>query len=74
MTCALAIDGAPQIDHASINLEVDLAVRFGTMLAQIHRDHGSEMVQPPPKGPSGDHDAEFRQQLFGSRKLRVNRT
>jgi hypothetical protein len=50
---ALGVDGAPQINHAPGNLEINLVkmpsrVRLGAPPAQICRDHRPEMVHPTP--------------------------
>ena len=52
---ALAVDGSPKIDKASVDLEIDLVemprgVRPGPALAQVRRNHRPEMVHPPPNG------------------------
>jgi hypothetical protein len=64
-----AIDGAPQINQASINFLIDFVqvpgrVGLGSAFAQARCDHRSAMVDPTPNGLVRDHDAAFRQQLF----------
>ena len=66
---ALGIHGAPKIDHAAGDFQIDLiqmpgSVGLGSTFAQIRRDHGPEMVHPAPNSLVGDHDAPFRQQVF----------
>ena len=66
---ALAVDGAPQIDHAAGNLEINLVkmpsrVRLGATFAQICRDHRPEMVHPAPNRFVRDGDSALRQQIF----------
>src|SRR5512139_2372350 len=66
---AFSVDGAPQIDQAAIDLQVDLikmpgAVRPGPAFAQVRRDQRSEMVHPAPDGLIGKPNAAFRQQVF----------
>jgi hypothetical protein len=63
------LDGAPKIDHAAGDFQIDLiqmpgSVGLGSTFAQIRRDHGPEMVHPAPNSLLGDHDAPFRQQVF----------
>jgi hypothetical protein len=62
---ALGIHGAPEIDHAAIDFQIDLVkmpggVGLGSTFAQVRRDHGPEMIHPAPYGLVGDHDAPFR--------------
>src|SRR5450432_939729 len=66
---ALSVDGAPKIDHAAGDFQIDFIqmpgrVRSGAALAQIRRDHRPEMIHPTPNGLVGDRDAAFRQQIF----------
>src|SRR5271166_4700245 len=58
---ALGVDGAPQINHAAIDLEIDfieMPSRMGlwSAFAQVRRDHRSEMVHPAPNRFVGDYD------------------
>ena len=66
---AFGVDGAPQVDHTAINLEVDLVqmpgrVGLWSALAQVRGDHGPEMVYPAPKRLLGNREAALRQQIF----------
>ncbi len=62
---ALGVNGAPQIDHATANLEINLVkmpsrVRLGASLAQICRDHRPKMVHPAPNRFVRDCDCALR--------------
>src|SRR5512139_1253100 len=66
---AFGVDGAPQIDKAAIDLQVDLikmpgAMRPGPAFAQVRGDQRPEMVHPTPDGLVGKPNAAFRQQVF----------
>jgi hypothetical protein len=66
---ALGIHGAPKIDHAAGDFQIDLiqipgSVGLGSTFAQIRPDHGPEMIHPAPNSLVGDHDPAFRQQVF----------
>ena len=66
---ALGVDGAPQIDHAAIDFQIDFVkmpsrIGFGSAFAQVRRDHRSEVVHPAPDSFVGHHDTTFRQQIF----------
>ena len=66
---AFAIDGAPQINQASINLQKDFVqvpgrVGLGSAFAKIGRDLRSKMIYPSPHCLIGDRDPAFRQQIF----------
>ena len=59
---ALGVHGAPKIDHAAGDFQIDLIqvpgrVGLGSTFAEIRRDHGPEMIHPAPDGLVGDHDA-----------------
>jgi hypothetical protein len=74
---ALGVDGAPQIDHAAGNLEINLVkmpsrARLGATLAQICRDHRSEMVHPAPNRFVRDRDSALRQQIFDVAKRKYS--
>ena len=50
---ALGIDGAPKIDHAAVDFQIDLVqmpgrVGLGPTFAQIRCDHGPKMIYPAP--------------------------
>ncbi len=52
---ALGIHGAPKIDHAAGDFQIDLIqmpgrVGLGSTFAQVRRDHWSEMIHPAPNG------------------------
>src|SRR5580700_653124 len=66
---ALGVHGAPKIDHAAGDFQIDLiqmpgSVGLGSTFAQIRRDHRPKMIHPAPNSLVGDHDAPFRQQVF----------
>jgi len=66
---AFGVDGAPQIDQAAIDLQVDLiemprAVRPGPAFAQVRRDQRPKVVHPTPNGLVGKPNTAFRQQVF----------
>ena len=66
---AFGIDGPPQVDHAAINLEIDLVqvpgrVGLWSALAQVCGDHGAKMVHPPANCLVRDRDTSLRQQIF----------
>src|SRR3984893_11393995 len=66
---AFGIDGAPEIDHAAIDFQIDLVQMPSRMglraaLAQIRRNYWSEMVYPAPNGLVGDHDPTLGQQIL----------
>src|SRR5450432_2360499 len=66
---AFGVDGAPQIEHAASDLQIDhvqmpCRVRLWTPFAQVHCDHRTEMVYPPPDCFVGDRDPTFRQQIL----------
>jgi hypothetical protein len=63
------IDGAPQIDHATIDFQIDLVQMPSCMglraaFAQVCRDYWSEMVYPSPNGLVGDHNPMLGQQIL----------
>ena len=66
---ALGVDGAPQVDHAAIDLEINLIqmparVGFRSASTQVRCDHRPEMVYPAPNGLVGDRNAALCQQVF----------
>ena len=66
---AFRVDGAPEIDETSINLEIDLVqmpdrVWLGSTFAQVRRNHRTEMVPPSPDRLVGDSNAALRQQIL----------
>ena len=63
---ALGIDGAPKIDHAAIDFQIDFVempsrLGLGSAFPQVRCDLRPEMVHPAPNSFVGDHDAAFRQ-------------
>lgn len=65
----LGIDSTPQVDHAAIDLEIDLIqvpvrVWLRAALAQVRCDHRPEMIYPAPNELVGDGNAAFCQQVF----------
>ena len=66
---ALGVNGSPEIDQATIDLEIDLVempdgVRLRPAFTQVSRDHGSKMVHPATHRLIGNHDSAFRQQIL----------
>ena len=66
---SFAIDGAPQINQASINLQIDFVqmpsgVRLRPAFTKVSRDYRSKMIDPSSHGLAGDRDSTFRQQIF----------
>ena len=66
---SFTIDGAPQINQASINLQIDFVqmprcVRLRPAFAKIGRDLGSKMIDLSSHNFIRDHDPAFRQQIF----------
>ena len=75
---ALGVDGAPQIYHPPIDLQIDFVkmpnrVGLRTALAQMRGDHRSEMIYPAAHGFVGDRDPALGEQILDVTKLRVNR-
>jgi hypothetical protein len=69
---ALCIHGAPKIDHAAGDFQIDLVkmpggVGLRSTFAQVRRDHGPEMIHPAPNGLVGDQDAPFRRWRWARR-------
>jgi hypothetical protein len=65
----LGVDGAPQVDHAAVDLEIDLievSARVGSRsaFAQVRGDHRPEMDNPAPNGLVGSRNAAFCQQVL----------
>ena len=63
------IDGLPQIDHATVDLDVDLVQMPGLVgprsaLAKIRCDPRPEMIHSAPNGLVRNRDAAFRQQIL----------
>jgi hypothetical protein len=66
---ALGIDGAPQVGHAAIDLEIDFIqmparVAFRSAFTQVRCNHGPEVVYPASNGLVGDRNAALCQQVF----------
>src|SRR5271157_1162473 len=66
---ALSVDSPPEIDHTAVDFQIDLVemasrMRFQTTLAQVGRDHRSEMVHPTPNRLVRHRDSAFRQQIL----------
>ena len=64
-----AIRGAPEINHASIDLEIDLvqmpsSVGPWSTFAQTSSDLRSKVVDPTAHGLTGHDDPAFSQQIF----------
>src|SRR5207248_3287763 len=63
------VHGAPQIDHAAIDFEIDLVempdrMGLGSAFAQVCCDHRSKMVHPAPNGFIGHQDPALGQQIL----------
>jgi hypothetical protein len=63
---ALGVDGAPEVDQAPIDLEIDLVempdrMRLRSAFAQVRCDLRPEMVHPAAHRLIGDPDSAFRQ-------------
>src|SRR5271166_1838339 len=66
---ALSVDSPQEIDHTAGDFQIDLVempsrMRFQTTLAQVGRDHRSEMVHPTPNRLVRHRDSAFRQQIL----------
>ena len=66
---ALGVDGTPEVDQATVDLEIDLVempsrMRLRPAFAKIGRDLGSKMVHPAAHRLIGNHDSAFRQQIL----------
>jgi hypothetical protein len=66
---ALGIDGTPEIDQATVDLEIDFVempdgMRLRPAFAKIGCDLGSKMVHPAAHRLIGNHDSAFRQQIL----------
>jgi hypothetical protein len=66
---ALGIHGTPEVDQATINLEIDFVQMPGRVglrpaFAKISRDLGSKMVHPAAHRLIGDHDPTLGQQIL----------
>ena len=66
---AFSINSAPEIDHASVDLEIDLiqmpgCVGLRSALAQVCSDQWPKVVHPAPDRLVGDRDAAFGEQIL----------
>src|ERR1700730_14960094 len=66
---ALGIHGTPEVDQATIDLEIDFVEMPGHMrlrpaFAKIGRDHGSKMVHPAAHRLIGNQDPTLSQQIL----------
>ncbi len=66
---AFSINSAPEIDHASVDLEIDLIQMLGCVglrpaLAQVSSDQWPKVVHPAPYRLVGDSDAAFGEQIL----------
>src|SRR5271166_3559424 len=66
---ALGVDGAPQVNHAPIDFQIDLVempsrMRFQAALSQVGRNHRSEMVHPTPNRLVRHRHSAFGQQIL----------
>jgi hypothetical protein len=65
----LGVHGTPEVDQATVDLEIDLVempsrMRLRPAFAKIGRDLGSKMVHPAAHRLIGNHDSAFRQQIL----------
>src|SRR5208337_3595047 len=65
----LGVDGAPEVDQATVDLEIDFVempdgMRLRPAFAKIGRDRGSKMVHPAASRLIGNHVSAFRQQIL----------
>jgi len=72
----LGIHGAPEIDHATIDLEINPVEMAGCMwlrpaFAKIGGDPGSKMIDPSSHCFTGNRDAAFRQQILNVTEAQV---
>jgi hypothetical protein len=72
-------DGAPLIDQATIDLEIDLnempdGVGLDLLICAGPLRSSARNVHPSSHRAIGLRDSEFRQQILDVRKLMVNRT
>src|SRR5271157_4904711 len=66
---ALSVDSPPEIGHTAVDFQIDLVempsrMRFQTTLAQVGRNHRTEMVHPTPNRLVRHRDSAFRQQIL----------
>src|SRR5580693_6089438 len=66
---ALGIHGAPEVDQATIDLDIDFVempdgMRLRPAFAQICRDLGTKMVHPAAHRLIRNHDSAFRYQIL----------
>ena len=66
---ALGVDGAPQICHPPIDLQIDFVkmpsrVRLRAALAQLRGNHRSEIIHPAAHGFIRDRDPALSQQIL----------
>ena len=66
---ALGVDGAPEVNHAPIDFQIDFIkmpsrMRFWTALAQTRGDHRPEVVHPAAHGLARDRDPPLREQIL----------
>ena len=70
---AFGVDGAPEIDHAPIDFQIDLVqmprdARLRAALSQTGSDRRSEVIDPASNGLIGDRDPALREQVFNVAK------
>src|SRR5271157_1388913 len=68
-TFALGVDGAPQVNHAAVDFQIDLVkmpdrMRFGTALAQFRRYDRPEMIHPASDCFVRNCNSALREQIF----------
>ncbi|MGD0185157.1 MAG: hypothetical protein ABSC25_07885 [Roseiarcus sp.] len=69
------VDGAPEMDHAAVDLQIDLVktprrVRLGPALSQVGGDHRSEMIHPASDYRVGHRRSTLRAQIFDVARAR----
>src|SRR5271166_3217441 len=72
---ALGVDGAPQVNHAPIDFQIDLVkmpdrMRFGTALAQFRCNDRSEMIHPASDCFVRNYNSALREQILDVTKAK----
>ena len=72
---ALGVDGAPQIDHAPIDFQIDLVkmpdrMRLGTALPQFRCNDRPEMIHPASDSFARNCNAALREQVLDIAKAK----
>jgi hypothetical protein len=66
---AFGVDGASEIDHAAIDLQIDFVqmpdrMRLGAAPSQVRCDDRPEMIHPASDCLTGDGDSALSKQIF----------